>query len=62
MAGLSFLRPWWLVLLVLTVALAVGYVLAQRRKSHYTIRFTNTELLKSVMPRKPGWRRHLPPH
>ncbi|MDV6013620.1 VWA domain-containing protein [Haloechinothrix sp. LS1_15] len=58
---MTFLRPWWLVLLGLVAALVLGLVLAMRRRSRYAIAFTDTELLRSVMPRRPGWRRHLPP-
>ena len=59
MTGISFLSPWRLLLLVVVVALAVVYVLFQRRRSAYAVRFTNLELLESVAPKRPGWRRHL---
>ena len=49
---------WTLVLV--PVALA-AYVLAQRRRSRYTVRFTNLDLLANVVSAKPGWRRHVPP-
>jgi Ca-activated chloride channel family protein len=49
----------WLLLLVPVVA--VGYLLAQRRRPRYAARFTNLELLASVVPRTPSWRRHVPP-
>ena len=49
----------WTLLLV-PVALA-AYLLAQRRRSHYTVRFTNLDLLANVVSAKPGWRRHVPP-
>jgi Ca-activated chloride channel homolog len=49
----------WTLLLV-PVALA-AYVLAQRRRSRYTVRFTNLDLLANVVSAQPGWRRHLPP-
>ena len=49
----------WALLLV-PVALA-AYLLAQRRRSRYTVRFTNLDLLANVVRAKPGWRRHVPP-
>jgi Ca-activated chloride channel homolog len=48
----------WTLLLV-PVALA-AYLLAQRRRSRYTVRFTNLDLLANVVSAKPGWRRHVP--
>ena len=48
----------WLLLGVL--ALAVAYLVAQRRRSRYAVRFTNLRLLDRVAPRRPTWRRHLP--
>ena len=57
---MSFLRPSMLWLLAAVAALAGGYLLMQRRRRHYAVRFTNIELLDSVAPRRPGWRRHLP--
>jgi Ca-activated chloride channel family protein len=59
MSGLSFLSPWRLLLLVVVAALAVVYVVFQRRRSAYAVRFTNLDLLESVAPKRPGWRRHL---
>ena len=61
MGGLSFGAPAWLWLLVVVAALAVAYVVAQRRRSRYTVTLTNLDLLSSVMPRRPAWRRHVPP-
>jgi Ca-activated chloride channel family protein len=49
----------WALLLV-PVALA-AYLLAQRRRSRYTVRFTNLDLLANVVAGTPGWRRHVPP-
>jgi Ca-activated chloride channel family protein len=56
----SFLAPGRLWLLLLVVALAVAYVLLQRRRAAYAVRFSSLPLLASVAPRSPGWRRHVP--
>ncbi|MCO8269132.1 VWA domain-containing protein [Actinoplanes sp. TRM 88003] len=57
---MTWLSPERLWLLLGVAALAVAYVLTQRRRSKYAVRFTNLKLLDRVAPRRPGWRRHLP--
>ena len=57
---MSFAYPWWLGLLAVAAALAAGYVWLQRRRNRDVMRFTNLALLERVMPRKPGWTRHVP--
>jgi len=52
--------PARLGLLVAVAGLAVAYVVAQRRRPRYALRFTNLELLDVVAPNRPGMRRHLP--
>lgn len=56
---MTLLSPERLWLLLLVGALAVVYVVLQRRRRHYAVRFTNLALLDSVAPRRPGWRRHV---
>jgi Ca-activated chloride channel family protein len=56
----SFNAPGRLWLLVGVMALIGAYLLMQRRRRHYAVRFTNVAVLASVAPRHPGWRRHLP--
>ena len=56
---MTFLSPAWLWLLLVVVALLGGYVFLQLRRTKYVARFSNVELLSSVAPRRPGWRRHL---
>jgi Ca-activated chloride channel family protein len=58
--GWSFASPGRLLLLLAVAALAVAYLLLQRRRATYETRFSDVELLASVMPKRPGWRRHLP--
>jgi Ca-activated chloride channel family protein len=47
----------WLLLLVL--ALAVGYVAVLRWRRAATVRFTQVDLLDKVAPKRPRWRRHV---
>jgi Ca-activated chloride channel homolog len=54
-----FLSPGYLLLLLLVAALAALYVAIQLRRKRYVTRFSNVELLGSIAPRRPGWRRHL---
>jgi Ca-activated chloride channel family protein len=56
----SWLSPERLWLLAGVAALAVAYVLLQRRRSRYAVRFTNLKLLDRVAPHRPQWRRHVP--
>ncbi|MET7372173.1 VWA domain-containing protein [Micromonospora arida] len=53
----SPLRLW---LLLGVLALVVAYLVMQRRRSRYAVRFTNLRLLDRVAPERPAWRRHVP--
>lgn len=57
---MDLLAPLWLLLLVPLVALAVTYVVMQRRRRRYAVRFAALPLLDKVAPEQPGWRRHAP--
>lgn len=58
---MNFLAPE-LLLGLLLIPIAIGFYLwAQRRRSRYAVRFTNLDLLANIAPRRPAWRRHLPP-
>jgi Ca-activated chloride channel homolog len=58
---MSFQVAWRLWLLVTVGVLAGSWVAAARRKRRDALRFTNVGLLDVVAPRKPTWRRHVPP-
>src|SRR5207344_662732 len=60
MIALSFLAPSRLWLLLLPVLLLAAYVVSQIRRRGYVVKFTNLDLLDSIAPRRPRWRRHLP--
>src|SRR5207245_10133680 len=53
--------PSALALLVVVVALAILYVLAQRRRNRYALRYANLSLVREAVGKGPGWRRHVPP-
>jgi Ca-activated chloride channel homolog len=57
---MSFLSAWRLLLLVLPLALLVGYLMVQRRRHTQVLRFTSVDLLDSVAPHRQGWQRHVP--
>src|SRR5215210_4739096 len=60
-APMSFEWPVLLYGLALVPIMAALYVIAQRGRRAYAVRFTNLPLLRAVAPRRPGYRRHLPP-
>jgi Ca-activated chloride channel family protein len=56
---MSFLSPNWLWLLLAVGLLGLVYVLVQHRRGAYALRFSDTSLLDTVAPKRPGWRRHV---
>ena len=56
---MTFQSPWWLLALLVVAALVGVSALLQLRRKAYAARFTNVALLGSIVPKRPGWRRHL---
>jgi Ca-activated chloride channel family protein len=56
---MTFQSPLWLLALLAVVALVALYVLLQLRRKAYAARFTNVALLGTLVPKRPGWRRHV---
>jgi Ca-activated chloride channel family protein len=56
---MTFQSPLWLLALLVIAALVTFYVVVQMRRKAYAARFTNVALLGSIVPKRPGWRRHL---
>jgi len=47
--------------LILVPVLIVMYILAQRRRQRYALRYASLSLVREALGRGPGWRRHVPP-
>lgn len=58
---MTLISPTRLWLLAAVAIIAVAYILLQRRRRTYALRFSSSELFDSVAPAKPGFRRHIPP-
>lgn len=56
---MSFQAPVWLLLLTAVAGLVALYVVLQLRRKQYAARFSNVELLATIAPKRPGWRRHV---
>ena len=57
---MSFAWPIALSGLALVALALIAYLVAQRRRRRYVVRFTNLDLLENVVADSPRWRRHIP--
>jgi len=58
---MTFVAPEMLLGLLIVPLALIGLLLLSRRRGQYAVRFTNVDLLASVAPRRPAWRRWVPP-
>ncbi|MFJ9391820.1 VWA domain-containing protein [Nocardioides sp. NPDC101246] len=52
-------QPLFLLALIPVALLAVGYLVMQRRRIKYALRFATAPMLERLVPHRPRWRRHL---
>ena len=58
---MQFLSPDMLWLLLLVPVLVGAYILAQRRRARYALRYSSLSIVREALGKRPGWRRHIPP-
>ncbi len=58
---MTFLWARLLWLLLLIPVMAAAYLLAQRRRQKYALRYASLSLVKEALGKGPGFRRHVPP-
>ena len=56
---LTFLSPERFALLLVPLLFAALYLVRQRRRRAYVVRYTDLDLIDAVAPRRPGLRRHV---
>ncbi len=57
---MTFQSPWLLLGLLLLPLLFAAYVASERRRRRVAVAFAAPAVSASVIPRRPGWRRHAP--
>ncbi|MBA3431831.1 MAG: VWA domain-containing protein, partial [Actinobacteria bacterium] len=57
---MSFLWPWLLWGLILIPVFVIAYLAWNGRRARYATRFASAAMAPNVLPRPPGWRRHVP--
>jgi Ca-activated chloride channel homolog len=57
----SFEQPLFLLALLVVPLVVILYVLAQRRRARYAVKFTNMGVLASVVSTRRSWRRYVAP-
>src|ERR671935_728839 len=58
---MQFIWPAMLVSLLVVPALVAAYLILQRRRRRYAVRYASLSLVRDALGRGPGRRRHIPP-
>ncbi|RJG07392.1 VWA domain-containing protein [Noviherbaspirillum cavernae] len=58
---MGFLWPQLLALLILVPLLVAGYILLQRRRKKFALRYASLNIVREAMGPGQRWRRHIPP-
>ncbi len=58
---MTFLWQFFLWTLLIVPILLLLYILAQRRRKKYALRYASLVMVKEALGRGPGWKRHVPP-
>ena len=57
---MTFLWPWFLLLLLLVPLLTGLYIWALRRKRRFAVRYPSLSIIREALPKRSRWRQHLP--
>ncbi|MFO7679745.1 MAG: VWA domain-containing protein [Chloroflexota bacterium] len=57
---MSFLSPWFLLLLLLIPLLITAYVWMLRRRRKFAVRYSSLSLIREALPKRSRWRQHAP--
>ncbi len=57
---MTFLWPWFLLLLFIVPLLIGIYIWILRRKRKFAVRYSSLALIREALPRRSRWRQHLP--
>lgn len=57
---MNLLWPTYLFLFAFVPLLIGGYIWLLRRRRKYAVRYSSLSLIRAALPRRPGWKRHIP--
>ncbi len=57
---MNLLWPWFLWLLLLIPLAIIIYIWILRRRRRFAVRYSSLSLIRQALPKRAGWRRHIP--